>query len=525
MKTKNKPLVLLSEAITRVALALIPDGADVSKFGLSETQKEEALRQFRYRKIRDAAAKKDILKWGKLLFGFKFPLGFCPELHEYFVDIRRAGFTGTEAPRGTAKTTIRCFLIPLFQALVEPTSYRHYLNVQATEDKALAVNRAIKRELEINDDLIAVYGEQKGERWTDGQFVLKNGVVFSCLGAGQSIRGVNYNNIRPDYCVVDDLFDRGDINNPASTREKNEWFWSDLYPALAQFGQVSMHVQGTAINSVDLLMELKGKVGVVWRSFKTVMNWAKKLVIWPEQKTFDQVMAQQAFMPITIWEREFQNQRRDGAASIIKEEWLSSWEYDPTELRKQLREGRDPARLAKKERLLILDTVLLGNDPSIGKKQKSDFTGTALTLVTHWTDAPEEQEFWIEDARELKASVDGRCDQLKKICEARPADSPVNEARIEAIAGFDDYASIAQGRLPVPVTRINHVLDKLTNLENKSLPFQKGRVHLNAKLPLSIKQTVKEQLTTNEPPHDDVRDAILLTIDVQRKGPGMWVIE
>lgn len=481
--------------------------------------------QARMELARRCALRKDILGWGRALFPHKFVIDFCPELHDYFVHIRHEPFTATEAPRGTAKTTIRCFLIQLFQALEEPQTFQHYLNVQATEDKALAVNRSIKKELEINEALIRLYGDQKGERWTDGQFVLKNGVIFSCLGAGQSIRGVNYNNIRPDYTTVDDLFDRADINNPNSTREKNEWFWSDLYPASAQYGKTCMHVQGTAINGVDLLMELKAKIGVIFRSFVTIIDMAKNLVIWPQQKTFEQVMAQQEVMPLTIWEREFQNKRRDGAASIIKEDWLTNWEFDFIELKRQLREGMDPSRIAKKERLLKLDNVLVGNDPSIGKKVKSDFTGTALTYVTHWTDAPEEHDFWLVDVLEAKLSVDGRCDQLKHLVEAQPREFIPQEARIEAIAGFDDYASIAQARLSIPVRRINHVLDKITNLENKSLPFQKGRVHLNSSLPLAMKQKVKEQLTTNEPPHDDVRDGILLTIDVQATGPGIRVIE
>ena len=33
--------------------------------------------------------------------------------------------------------------------------------------------------------LRAVYGDVRGERWTDGRFVLKSGVIFSAISTGQ----------------------------------------------------------------------------------------------------------------------------------------------------------------------------------------------------------------------------------------------------------------------------------------------------------------------------------------------------
>jgi len=129
------------------------------------------------------------------------------------------------------------------------------------------------------------------------------------------------------------------------------------------------------------------------------------------------------------------------------------------------------------------------------------------------------------DLREGRLTIDQRVDVLKEIIEAAPSDMKVTQVRIEAIGAFDDYATIAQRSIPVRVVRIDHVPDKLTNLENKSIHFQKERVHLNAGLPAPIRQTLKDQLTNNEPPHDDVRDGVLLTLGGPRKGPGIWVIE
>jgi len=184
--------------------------------------------------IRIYAGAGDILAWGQRLFPDKFPLPFCAEMHEYFVQIRKDPYTVTEAPRNHAKTTIKCFLIPIFQSLVEPESFRFYLNVQATDKKALAINRAIMAELESNEDLRALYGDQVSYRWTAEEFILNNGTIFKAVSTGQSIRGIHYRNRRPSYIIADDLYDQDDINNPDSTIKKNDWFWGTLYPARAK---------------------------------------------------------------------------------------------------------------------------------------------------------------------------------------------------------------------------------------------------------------------------------------------------
>ena len=467
---------------------------------MTPEQRAEVSIQARLELARRAAKEKDILTWGWCMFPHKFSVPFCQALHGYFVSIRNLEFTSTEAPRGSAKTTIKCFLIPIFQALEEPETFRHYLNVQATEEKALPVNRSIKNELETNDLLRRAYGDVSGERWTDGQFVLKSGVVFSCIGAGQSVRGVNYNNVRPDYIIVDDLYDEEDINRSESTKTKNAWFWGSLYPALIQHGRKSMHVQGTAINKVDLLEELKGKPDVVSKSFKTVIDFDRKELLWPEQKTFDQVMKDMRNMPLVIWEREYQNIRRDDASSIIKLAWLSSWEYDPVEFYRGIRNGVN-----------FVSGVKIGNDPSIGKKTENDFTATALVIATTTPDGG--QDFWIEALREEKASMQGRIDTLKEVVSLVRPDAGQPTINVEGIAGFNDYADEVARRVLVPVNRITRVLDKITNLENKSVHFQNGRVHINKNIPVELKNRLIEQLTNNYPPHDDLRDAVFLTLD------------
>ena len=448
---------------------------------------------------RVAAKKKDILGWGKAVMPEKFNLAFCKEMHEYFISIRHEPFTDTEAPRDHAKTTIKCNLIPLFQALEEPKEFDYFLNVQSTEKKGLAVNVAIKLELEQNEVIREIYGDQVGpDKWTDLLFVLKNGVAFQALGAGQSIRGTNYRNRRPNYLIVDDLYDEPDINNAESTRAKNDWFWGTLYPAMAESRPSSVHVQGTAINREDLLVQLKGKKGVKYRSFKSIISDAKKKVLWPELKSYEKRVAQRTLMPSIIFEREYQNARTDGDSAIIKAAWLATWEYDPAVIRF--------------DRKHALQESLLSVDPSIGSKSTNDPAAYALVRKAQRDDGSL-PIYYIEMVWNKRMSLQERLDLIRQIVESQPKNMELTRIKVETIAGFKDFGTLVAQNTPVPTTMVDKVPDKITHTQKKSHYFQNQRVFLNKNIPEELKREVVYQLTTNYPTHDDLRDAILHAFD------------
>ena len=457
-----------------------------------------------------AAERNDILEWGKLLFPEKFPVAFCMEMHGYFVSIAEEEFTVTEAPRGRAKTTIKCFLIPLFLALNHPTKYDYYLNVQGTEKKALSINRAIQSELDRNELLIRMYGDQHGRRWTDEEFELANGVVFKAVSAGQDLRGLQYETRRPRYIIVDDLYTTADIHNQESTEKKNEWMMGELYPARAQFGKTCFHLQGTAINLWDLLHKFKNTPNVRHRTFKAVLDWEKKIVLWPELADFETMMREKDRMLAegngsVIWFREYQNERHDDASNFIKRKWLypeggvRSWERGIEEL------GID-------EKNVFLVEVRLGNDPSIGDKVENDYNAIALVWKLRHRDSTG-YFYFIVDLWIDHLSQNERILLMDKIYKEQPSTRPIHNARVEGIAGFKDYVAELKRRTGIPVTLVDKVLDKISNLESKSGLFESGQVFLNKDIDPKHKDTLVYQLTTNRPNKDDARDALFLALD------------
>jgi hypothetical protein len=442
--------------------------------------------------IKDYAKKGDVLKWGKLLFPDKFPLPFSDELHGYLTDIRNEPYTNTEAPRNHSKTTIKCFLVPIFQALCEPEAYQHYLNVQATSTKAVAVNLAIRSEIENNQLLRDIYGDlvDTKNKWTEKQFVLSNGVIFTAIGAGESLRGINHNNVRPDYLLVDDLYDEDDINNPESTKKKTSWFWGSLYLARAKSKRCCIHVQGTAINKADLLFELQSKSRWKSKTFRAIKDFDTKEVIWPELNSFDDLMADKEDMPSTIFFRELQNERRDEESSIIKESWLKFY---------------DGPALPEVE---VVKARRLGVDPSIGEKEQNDYTGLA-SVIRSRKDGENADHYYVVRVDQKHLTMDARIKTVESWHESENA----TEARIEAIAGFKDFVGQVKNKTNVPVKEIDHVKDKITNLENKSHYFENGKVFINKNMDQKMKALLIEQLTNNYPAHDDIRDAVLICID------------
>jgi hypothetical protein len=470
------------------------------KQSLAFSAKQELLRRY--------AREGDVLNWGKVLFPTKFKLPFCKELHQYLADIRYEVFTSTEAPRGFSKTTIKCFLVPLFIALNEPEKYHHYLNVQATSTKAISENIAIKSELETNELLLATYPIlQSKEKWTEKQFVISipkgnevYEIVFTGVGAGESIRGINFKNKRPDYIIVDDLYNDDDIYSPKAVLKKNNWFWGTLYNAIDETKPNSLHLQGTAISKSDLLATCRdtkqvvgalGKlVNIKSKTFQAIKNEETKEVLWGEFMTYEKLMAKKELMGSIIFNRELQNNRRDDESSTIKEYWLKFHDRIP--------EG---SRIVAK---------IGACDPSIGENENNDFTSIGAVYATEIPDS-RAWDYWIEEVVNEHLSMNQRVLKYDNMNERHH----YTVCPVEGIAGFRDFVAELKRRTSLPVKLISSVKNKQANRDRESAKFEAGRVSINRNIPQHIKNQIIEQLLNNNPDHDDISDMIFLSLNTQ----------
>ena len=131
--------------------------------------------------------------------------------------------------RGGAKSTIAEEAITLRACFRE---FRNGLIVGENFDRAAARLHAIRMELETNELLIQLFGEQVGQPWGEDKIVTSAGVMIQALGRGQSLRGIKHLDARPDLLFCDDLEGPADVLTPEARRKVRDWFDFDLLPAM-----------------------------------------------------------------------------------------------------------------------------------------------------------------------------------------------------------------------------------------------------------------------------------------------------
>lgn len=497
----KKATRLLSKQAKIVATAL-----KEGRISVDEAEDLISLLEFEMRR-------RDILAWGAYYFPDKFSLPFCYELHEYLCDIADKPKTVTLAPRGHAKTTIKCFLIPLYYALNYPKKYRHFLNLQSTSTKSVGVNLSIRLELETNEKLIADYGDMKtaDEKWTERQFVLKNGVVFSGIGAGESVRGINYRNVRPDYVIADDLYDDDCIENPNMVRKINTWFWSSIYKCVANDRPVSFQIQGTAINREDLMHSLSNKEGWVFRKFTAVKDWDRGIVLWVENphNTIEKQAQDKADMGSINYAREMENEVRDEATAIIKRRDIQY--YDG----RQLLTKSEALDIQRKERLPETPEYVVwcrgAVDPAEKTKEINDFTG----LVAAYKSSLE--NYYIFAAENYKKTFHENKTFIVEWAKRLRLDRLI----IETNKGQALHDEI-QRTTGIPLEGKAETKDKLTRKRAQSAKFENHKVFISMLIPEPIRNELIEQLTINVPPHDDLSDALMNVLETDDRG-GLFI--
>lgn len=101
-------------------------------------------------------------------------------------------------------------------------------NSQDNAERLLAPFRAF---FEFNERLINDYGEQRTlGSWTENEFTTRTGASFRAVGAKQSPRGANNEEVRPDVLLIDDFDTDEECRNPEIVTQKWDWIEKALIP-------------------------------------------------------------------------------------------------------------------------------------------------------------------------------------------------------------------------------------------------------------------------------------------------------
>ena len=163
------------------------------------------------------------------------------------------------APRRHAKTTAVTQTCSLAAVLFREREY--VLIVSDTITQAVQFLGEIKQQLLENDQLRQLFKIKGMIKETEDDFICmcEDGHSFrmSAKGAEQKLRGLKWNNKRPDLIICDDLENDEIVMNKDRRLKFKRWFYAALLPCMSYKGKI-MYV-GTILHNDSLLESLMPK--------------------------------------------------------------------------------------------------------------------------------------------------------------------------------------------------------------------------------------------------------------------------
>lgn len=244
-------------------------------------------------------------------------------------------FVAAAAPRGHAKSTAVTLSYTLASVLFRESKF--VIIVSDTEAQSTMFLGNIKQQLSTNEDLIALFGIKKGlkgvefvkDTETDVIVALEDGYMFRIMakGAEQKLRGMNWDNTRPDLIVCDDLENDELVQNKERREKFRRWFNAALLPSLSPKGKVRM--VGTVLHMDSLL---NSKMPQAWSKW-TVVDGLKmystrpfqpwKAVKWQaHNEDFSKVLWPERFNK-DYFEKLREDYRQQGLGDLYSQEYLN----------------------------------------------------------------------------------------------------------------------------------------------------------------------------------------------------------
>ncbi len=250
-------------------------------------------------------------------------------------------YVAIAAPRGFAKSTAITHAYTIANIIFRERSF--ILVVADTEGQATFFVEDIKKELTENDDLMKAFGIKGLVKDSSTDFIIEfdDGYQARVIakGSGQKLRGVKWDNKRPDLVVCDDLENEELVLNKERRKAFSKWFSGTLIPCRAKHGII--RVVGTILHTdsqlnnlmpelakrnspcyVDDLKELSNPKAI-WHSARYRAH-DKTLTksLWPEHKSVQWLREErQTFIAAglsDLWAQEMLNVPFDEATAPFK---------------------------------------------------------------------------------------------------------------------------------------------------------------------------------------------------------------
>lgn len=252
------------------------------------------------------------------------------------IDRRGRRLKALKCFRGSAKTTIARSLASKRIAYADT---RTMLFVGKSEMAAKRNLRWLMKQVEFNTVWASAFGLSKGAKWNEEHIEVNHelaGHSINILPVGMtgSLRGINLDDWRPDFILVDDPCDTENTATPEARKKTADLFFGDLINTLApttESPDAQVLLLQTPLNAEDLI-----ETACRDPSWETAVYGCfddKGESRWPERFTTDYLRQEkEAYIQrnqLSLWMREMECKVIASELSSFKSEWLKYWNVLP----------------------------------------------------------------------------------------------------------------------------------------------------------------------------------------------------
>lgn len=245
--------------------------------------------------------------FNRTFFPSRFSKPFTP-LHRRMMaplDDKNLTKVAYDAFRGCGKTSLVALGLAAQGILFR--MYRFIIYITETETVAIEQTENLRRELMTNYEVRQVFGSIRtkteddiGERFGKKGWVAQlpdegSGRQFKTFilprGSGQQVRGLLYEDARPDLILIDDLEDKETISNPEVRRKRKIWLYGDVLKCVSRITKHHRFIYTDTVKHEDsLLLSIKSLPD--WYSDSIAICDENLNSLCPEYMTTDEIKAE-----------------------------------------------------------------------------------------------------------------------------------------------------------------------------------------------------------------------------------------
>ena len=403
-----------------------------------------------------------------------------PDFHREVIEvIIPIGKHAIGAPRGFAKSTI---IGLIYVAWVSLNGFKWFIPyISDTHLQSRLIIGGLKSEVESNEKLKFIYPNAQSNRWGDDFFIingLQHKTMVLPLGAGMKIRGLKFENHRPDLAIIDDLENLEAVYSADRRVKLKRWFDYDLEPAMDRYSKHLIYI-GTILHYNSLLkqvLENEGKYSS-WntKKYKAIKDDGTSL--WPARFSADYLVAirddpqHPDYIGSIVFAQEMQNEPQDDQDRIIKMVWVKNYRFIE-KVRLSIGENDEQKKWAW---LNTLERVA-GVDVAISEKEQADY----FAIYIYGFEKSSGNEYQLDLYRDKIGDINK---QVNIICD-KVQEWHLNTLGIETVAYQKGLYRLVQVELQrrgiyyCKLVEIKTDKDKIRRARIHSSAFEGGFVHL-----------------------------------------------